>query len=134
MLGLFGIFGRAHELRRLDDALQAVGLHPRRVPEAVKLTALKLLREVGGGVDPEPRACAAATELLGYCMLGAQGFTAANDRGRTGAVEARLEAALEAGDSLDARLVLLMLHAGVIQENVVARYRLEAGWGHPRAT
>lgn len=127
MLGLFGIFGRAHELRRLDDALRAVGLHPRRVPEAVKLTALKLLKEAGGGADPKPRACAAAAELLGYCMLGAQGFTAANDRDLTGVVEARLEAALEAGNNLDARLILLTLHAGVIQETVVARYRLEAG-------
>ena len=45
----------------------------------------------------------------------------------TEATEARLEAALEADDSLDARLVLLALHAGVIQVQVVERYRLEAG-------
>ena len=43
----------------------------------------------------------------------------------TEATEARLEAAIEAGDSLDARLVLLALHAGVIQEHVVERYQLE---------
>ncbi len=46
---------------------------------------------------------------------------------RRQATEARLEAALEAGDSLDARFVLLVLHAGVIQAQVVERYRLEAG-------
>ena len=38
MLGLFGIFGRSTELRRLDGALRGSGLHPRAVPEAVKLT------------------------------------------------------------------------------------------------
>ncbi len=38
MLGFFGIFGRSHELRRLDQAVRAVGLHPVLVPEAVKLT------------------------------------------------------------------------------------------------
>ncbi len=47
MLGLFGIFGRSHELQRLDQALRGGGLHPRLVPEAVKLTTLKLLKEAG---------------------------------------------------------------------------------------
>ena len=37
MLGLFGIFGRSHELQRLDQALHGGGLNPRLVPEAVKL-------------------------------------------------------------------------------------------------
>ena len=37
------------------------------------------------------------------------------------------KAALEVGDSLDARLVLLALHAGVIQAQVVERYQIEAG-------
>ncbi len=55
-----------------------------------------------------------------------KGFTDANHLPLTEATEARLEAALEAGDSLDARLVLLALHAGVIQAQVVERYQLEA--------
>ncbi len=92
----------------------------------MKLTTLKLLKEAGGA-DPGPRPCAAAAELLGYCVLGAQGFTEPNGPGLTESVEARLVAALEAGDSLDARVVLLALHAGVIQPGVVERYGLEAG-------
>ena len=126
MLGLFGIFGRSTELRRLDEALRGAGLHPRRVPEAVKLTTLKLLKEARGE-DPDPRAVAAAAELLGYCMLGPRGFAEANGPGPTAAAEARLEAALAAGDSLDARLILLALYAGVIHPAVVERYDLEAG-------
>ncbi len=126
MLGLFGIFGRSYELQRLDQALRGGGLHPRLVPEAVKLTTLKLLKEAGGA-NSGPRACVAAAELLGYCMLGARGFTECNGPNLTEAVEARLAAALEAGDSLDARVVLLTLHAGVIQSSVVERYGLEAG-------
>ena len=126
MLGLFGIFGRSDELQRLDRALRGVGLHPRLVPEAVKLTTLKLLKEAAGA-NPGPRPYAAAAELLGYCVLGAQGFTECNGPSLTEAVEARLVAALEAGDSLDARVVLLTLHAGVIQSGVVKRYGLEAG-------
>jgi hypothetical protein len=125
MLGLFGIFGRSRDLQRLDQALLGVGLNPRFVPEAVKLTTLKLLGEVGAG--PDPASYAAAAKLLGYCVLGAQGFTECNDPSLTEAVEVRLAAALEAGDNLDARVVLLTLHAGVIQPSVVERYGLGAG-------
>ena len=60
-------------------------------------------------------------------MLGAQGFAECNGPNLTEAVETRLAAAFEAGDSLDARVVLLTLHAGVIQPSVVERYGLEAG-------
>ncbi len=65
MLGLFGIFGRSHELQRLDQTLRGGGLDPRPVPEAVNLTTLKLLKEAGGA-NPGPRPYAAAAELLGY--------------------------------------------------------------------
>ncbi len=124
MLGLFGIFGRSQELQRLDQALRGVGLNPRLVPEAVKLTTLKLLGEAGVGADPA--SYTAAAELLGYCVLGAQGFTECNDPSLTEAVEVLLAAALEAGDNLDARVVLLTLHASVIQSSVVDRYGLGA--------
>lgn len=127
MFGFFGIFGGSRELQRLDEAVRAIGLHPHLVLEAVKLTTLKLIKEASGGASPAPRAYFAAAELLGYCVLGVQGFTDCNDPSLTEAVEARLEAALEAGDSLDARIVLLALHAGVIQPSVIERYGLEAG-------
>ncbi len=45
----------------------------------------------------------------------------------TEAVEERLAGALETGDNLDARLVLLTLHAGVIEPSVVERYGLRTG-------
>ena len=124
MLGFLGIFGRSHDLKRLDQALLGVGLHPRLVPEAVKLTTLKLLKEAGVGRDPA--SYAAAAELLGYCSLGAQEFTQCNSSDLTESVEQRLAAALETGDSLDARLVLLTLHAGIIQPSVVEHYGLRA--------
>ncbi len=115
MLDFLGMFGPSRELQRLDQAVRAVGLHPRLVPEAVKLTILKLLKEADSGASPVPRAYYAAAEMLGFCMLGPQGFTEVNDLPLTEATEARLETALEAGDSLDARLVLLALHAGPVQ-------------------
>ena len=123
MLGCLGIFGRSREVERLDRAVRAVGLHPRLVPDAVKLTTIKLLAEA----KSDPRAYDAAAEMLAYCMLGPDIFTGDNGADLTEAVETRLEAALEAGDSLDARLVLLALHAGVIQTQVIEHYQLEAG-------
>jgi hypothetical protein len=125
MLGLFGIFGRSRDLQPLDRALIGVGLNPRLVPEAVKLTTLKLLGEAGA--DSDPASYGAAAELLGYCVLGAQGFTERNDPCLTEAVEERLAAALEASDNLDAHLVLLTLHACVIEPSVVERYGLRTG-------
>ena len=101
MLGLFGIFGRSQELQRLDQALRGVGLNPRLVPDAVMLTTLKLLGEAGDDLDAA--SYAAAAELLGYCVLGAQEFTESNDPSLSEAVEVRLAATLEAGDNLDAR-------------------------------
>ena len=44
-LGFLGRFGRSADLRALDKALREVDLHPNLMPEAVKLTLVKLLRE-----------------------------------------------------------------------------------------
>lgn len=126
MLGLFGFIGRSKELQRLDRALRAVDLHPKMVPEAVKLTVLKQLKEETG--DPPPlEAFDAAAALIAYCMLGAEAFAGTNDEQAALAVEERIEAALAAGDSLDARLIMLTLQAGVIQPEVVARFELSMG-------
>ena len=79
----------------------------------MKLTIVRLLKD---------DAYDSTAEMLGYCMPGALGFTEANGLRLTEATEA-----LVAGDSLDARLFLLALHAGVIQEQVVERGRTERG-------
>ena len=125
MFGFLGRFGRARELRQLDDALRAVDVHPALVPDAVQLTAVRLLQAERG--RPEPVDYAAAAELIAYCMIGASNFTAANDLATAEAVEARIEAAIAHGDSLDARLVLLLLHAGIVNPGIVERFGLEAG-------
>jgi hypothetical protein len=125
-LGLFGMFGRSPELRDFDKALRSVDLHPNLVPEAVKLTAVKLLRERAAGRDLDPQTHRAAAEILAYCMIGADGFAGANALDLTTEVERRIETALASGTSLDAQLVLLALHARVIQPSVVAFFELES--------
>jgi hypothetical protein len=122
-IGFFGIFGRSAELREFDKALREVDLHPKLVPEAVKLTAVRLLMEDG---EPADRDYRDAAELLAYCMIGADAFAGANHEDLALNVEQRIETALASGDSLDAKLVLLTLHAKVIQPSVVELFQLEA--------
>ena len=124
MLGLFGIFGRSLDMQRIDDALRAHGLHPNRMPEAVKLTMLQQLKEANGDRSPTAQACASAAELVVYCSLGANEFAQANGPVRTAAAESRLVTAMDSGYGPDARLVLLTLHAHVIHPSVVERFNL----------
>jgi hypothetical protein len=125
-IGFMGRFGRSNDLRELDEALRALDLHPKLVPEAVKLTACALLSEKTGGDEPPPHVYGPAAEIIAYCMIGPEGFAGANTVELALAVERRIEAALIAGDSLDAQLVLLTLHARVIQPSVIARFELES--------
>jgi hypothetical protein len=125
-LGLFGRFGRSAALRELDGALRAVDLHPNLVPEAVKLAAVRLLRVDAHREEPAPQAYRAAAEIVAYCMIGAESFAGANNAALATQVERRIEAALQAGTSLDAKLVLLTLHAKVIQPSVVDHFQLES--------
>ncbi len=125
-LGFLGRFGRSSDLRQLDEALRAVDVHPRLVSEAIKLTVARLLKEDHGDAEPESEAYRRAAELIGYCAVGADGFAATNDDDLAQAVEQRIEAALDAPDSLDARLVLLTIHAKAIQPSVVAAFGLES--------
>ena len=123
-LGLFGLFGRSEDLRRLDEAVRAVDLHPKMVPEAVKLAAVNMLKDHAAGGEPAAASYRAAAELLGYCMIGAEGFAGANDVPLALAVEERIRRAVDDGDSLDAQLVLLTMSARVIQSSVVERFGL----------
>jgi hypothetical protein len=125
-IGFMGIFGRSSDLRQLDQALRAVDLHPKLVPEAVKLTVCALLKDRANSDDPPAAAYRPAAEIVAYCMLGESGFAGANDVALTESVERRIEAALVAGDSLDAQLLLLVMHAKVMQPSVVERFGLES--------
>ena len=57
-------------------------------------------------------------------MIGAEGFAGANDVDLALRVGERIERAMEAGDSLDAQIVLVTMTARVIQPSVVERFEL----------
>lgn len=125
-LGFMGLFGRSWPLRAFDKNLRAFDLHPKLVPEAIKLAAMRLLMESKGGREPSDDENRDAAALLAYCMLGEEIFSAVNGPEISASIEARIDAALVDGDTTDAKLILLALHANVIQAGVLERYGLEA--------
>lgn len=121
MFGLFSLFGRT---TALDGALRAVGIHPLLVPEAVKITITRMQKRNGEGRQAEAFHREAA-ELLGYCMLGQEFFIESNSAFAADRVEERIEVAIDAGNSLDAQLILLALHSGLMTDDVVHLFGLE---------
>ncbi len=124
-LGFLGVFGRSEDLRSLDSALRAADLHPNLVPDAVKLTVLNLLKDARGE-DPTPEDYSETAALLGYCALGREAFTAANGKQAAVTAERRIDDALEAGEGLDASLILLTLQAALIHPGLKETYHLES--------
>lgn len=125
-LGFFGLFGRSEDLRRLDRALRAVDLHPAVVPEGVKLTIVNLMKDHWPHQEPPAEAYPVVAELFGYCVAGPDAFARINGAEALSSAERRVEAALDRDESLDARLVLLTLHARLIDAGVVERFGLSA--------
>ena len=113
-------------LREFDTALRAVDLHPKLVPEAVKLAARRpARRSERKDRAPEPRSYREAAEIIAYCMTGGDAFAAANGARLAAEVERRIEAALDAGINLDAKLVLLALAR---EGHPAERRRTILGW------
>lgn len=126
MLGLFNFFGRSDGLKALDQALCAFDVHPRLVPEAVKLATIRLMQRAS---NPDyvlrDTDYQRAAELLSYSILGADQFVASNSLGAAQITEHRLEEAIAAGDSLDAGLILLTLHSGVIHPTIADQFHID---------
>jgi len=125
-LGFFGVFGRSADLRELDRALRAVDLHPAAVPEGVKLTIVNLMKDEWPDTEPPTEAYLPIAGLFAYCVVGREPFLSANGDERLADVEARIEAAANGGESLDAQLVLLAIHSRLVSEDVVERFGLSA--------
>ncbi len=124
MFRLFDMLGRSTAMRALDEALRAAGLHPLLVSEPVKLTVIRLSKSPTAP-ESRKRAFATSAELLAYCVLGHEQFAQCNGSENAEHADQRFEAALEHGDSPDAKLILLALHAGLISPEIADRIELE---------
>jgi hypothetical protein len=125
MLRFFDMFlGRSTVMQALEDALRASGLHPLLVPEPVKLTMIELAKK-HAPTEPQDATFLEAATLLAYCVLGHEQFADSNDPDIAERADQRVEAALEHGDTFDAKLVLLALHAGLISPEIADRIEME---------
>ncbi|MEP9386231.1 hypothetical protein [Mesorhizobium sp. KR9-304] len=125
-LGFLGLFGRSGDLRQLDAALRAADLHPALVPEGVKLNIVNLMKD-HWPEQPPASAYPRVAGLLAYCVAGPETFEQANGRDAKDDAERRIESALDAPDDLDAEIVLLALHAKLMNADVIERFDLSAG-------
>ena len=127
MIGFFSFFGRAASMKALDQALRGVGLHPSLVPEAVKLTAIKILKGTNGEGTSLPNAAYSdAAELMGFCILGPEQFAEDNGVETTRTTDRRLESAIVAGDGPDANLIVLIFHSGLMVSEIADRFEIDA--------
>ncbi|MCC5993842.1 MAG: hypothetical protein JJT99_15120 [Rhodobacteraceae bacterium] len=125
MIRFFDMFlGRSSAIRALDDALRAAGLHPLLVPEPVKLTVIQLTKKHAARQTQEA-AFADAAQLMAYCILGHEQFADSNSSEEAGRADQRVEAAMEEGDTLDAKLILLAFHAGLITPEIADRIEID---------
>ncbi|TPL75716.1 hypothetical protein [Mesorhizobium sp. B2-3-15] len=123
-LGFLGMFGRSDDLRQLDAALRGADLHPALVPEGVKLTIVNLMKD--HWPEEPPQAYPRVANLFSYCIAGPETFERAQGPQQRLDAERRIGAALETGDDLDAQIVLMALHAKLINAEVVERFGLGA--------
>lgn len=127
-IGFMGMFGRSGDLRQLDAAFRAFDLHPALAPEGVKLAIVNLMKDhAGDEAEPPAHAYPWVAGLFCYCVLGEGAFIHANGEEKARDAEARIEAALESGEGLDAELILLALHARLIQPGIVDRFDISIG-------
>ena len=93
------------------------------VPDPVKLTLIQLHKKMASGA-PESGYLHAA-RLLAYCILGHDQFSENNGAADAEAQDHRVDAALAQGDTLDAKLILLSLHSGLIAPEIADRIDIE---------
>lgn len=125
MIRFFDMFlGRSTAMRAFDDALRAAGLHPLLIPEPVKLTVIQLTKKLAAERTQQV-AFADAAQLLAYCIHGHHQFAGSTGLQKVGRAHERVEAAMEDGDTLDAKLILLSLHAGLITPEIADRIEID---------
>jgi len=123
-LGFLGRFGRSEDLRRLDAALRGFDLHPALVPEGAKLAIVNMMKDAWPEREPPAEAYPPVAGLFAYCLVGPDLFAEANGPEAAAEAEARIDAALDAGEGMDADLVLLALHARLVSPKVVEKFDL----------
>lgn len=126
MFRFFSLFGKSAAMNAIDDALRTAGVHPLLVPDPVKLTVIRLCKQQPPQELPD-EGYGDAAELLAYCVLARDPFIECNGVQAADRADQRVETAIAAGDSPDAKLILLALHAGLMTSEIADRIDVDGG-------
>ncbi|MBS9721799.1 hypothetical protein JYU29_14000 [Tianweitania sp. BSSL-BM11] len=122
--GFLGRFGRSSDLRAFDDGLRRCDVHPAQVVDGVKLAAVRLVQKHSASGEPTERAYHDAAALVSFTVLGEGRMGELLGEGMAQSLAARVERAVDYPDGLDAELVLLALHAGLVAPHVADTFGL----------
>lgn len=122
--GFLGRFGRSADLRAFDEGLRASDVHPAQMVDGVKLAAVRLVQKHDRSDSLPDHAYQDAASLVAFCIQGEGRMTELFGHETAQALAQRVENAAERPDSLDAELVLLALHAGLVSPVVAEEFGL----------
>ncbi len=135
-------FGGSVSLEWLDQGLEAAGLTADGFPEPVRLAMVRLTKDAlglpqrgepkGPAAQPLIEALHRCGHLFAYCYVGAEDFADRQGEDAAEAMEARLAAAGEAPEGLDARVISLALLSGFAHPEIAERYEAEVEDGQPQ--
>ena len=126
IFSVFGIRGRSKEVNQFDDVLRMSGLEPEVVPFALKLATIKLLKETNSekAFSLDDEVIANVAQFISYSILGPDTYKAENGPGALETIENQLKKAIELGDNLNARVMMLALLSKVIHPKVMEKFDL----------
>jgi hypothetical protein len=122
--GFLGRFGRSGDLRAFDEGLRLSDVHPAQLVDGVKLAAVRAVQKHDPSESLPDQAYQDAASLVAFCVQGEARMTELLGEETAQDLAWRVENAAERPDSLDAELVLLALHAGLVAPAVADEFGL----------
>ncbi|GHD16552.1 hypothetical protein ACFOEZ_14995 [Tianweitania populi] len=127
--GFLGRFGRSADLRAFDEGLRRCDVHPAQVVDGVKLAAVRLVQKHGKADSLPDRAYEDAAALVAFTVLGEGRMAELLGQDLAETLAARVERAADCPDGLDAELILLALHTGLVAPHVADAFGLSIDEG-----
>jgi hypothetical protein len=122
--GFLGRFGRSADLRAFDEGLRQADVHPAQIVDGAKLAAVRLVQKHDQAGSLPDQAYQDAAWLIALCIQGEARMTALFGQDTARKLAHRVETAPDRPESLDADLVLLALHAGLVAPAVADEFGL----------
>lgn len=122
--GFLGRFGRSADLQAFDEGLRQCDVHPAQIVDGVKLAAVRLVQKQSRSDSLPDGIYRDAAALTAFCIQGEARMVELVGAEAAQNLAQRIENAADRPNSLDAELILLALHAGLVAPGVAAEFGL----------